>query len=43
VRLLSVESARAFYAANGFSEPDAAHEMFKPLSSIARRLARAAG
>jgi hypothetical protein len=43
IKLLSVESAMHFYAANGFSEPDAAHEMFKPLSSIGRGLLLAAG
>ncbi|KAI8471373.1 MAG: hypothetical protein J3K34DRAFT_520607 [Monoraphidium minutum] len=38
VKLLSVESAQRFYSANGFSEPDGAKEMFKPLASVARRL-----
>lgn len=41
IKLLSVESARAFYAANGFSEPDAHKEMFKALSRVRRGLLRA--
>lgn len=31
IKLLAVESAAAFYAANGYAPPDAAREMFRPL------------
>lgn len=37
VRLLSVESAQRFYAANGFGAPDEFKEMFKPLSALQAR------
>ena len=34
IKLLSVESAMAFYMRNGYSEPDACREMFKSLQDL---------
>jgi hypothetical protein len=34
IKLLSVESAMAFYKRNGYSEPDSCHEMFKHILDL---------
>ena len=34
IKLLSVSSAQGFYSKLGYSEPDANHDMFKPLQAL---------